>query len=201
MPTVGPTAAHPGFATVCCVNPPQFDARAQQATGFRLRDPEPADIDAIARACADPLTQRWLPLPNPYRRSDAAWFVEVFAPEQLGTGDGIVRVIEVEGRLAGVIDLKKTDWRAGTTEIGYWVAPSHRGQRLAGRASSVLADWAMREQGMQRVEIRVAVGNVGSARSAVAAGFRYEGCLRSAGFTHDGRVDLQVYGRTAADLA
>ncbi|TWP34032.1 GNAT family N-acetyltransferase [Leekyejoonella antrihumi] len=179
----------------------RFDDHSLPSDDFGLRAPCASDIDAITQACRDALTQKWLPLPNPYRWADAQRYVEEFAPSQLASGNGIVRVIEVDGEVAGVIDLKKTDWRAATTEIGYWVAPAYRGKGLAGRASALLADWALREQGMQRVEIRAAVGNIGSARAAKAAGFGYEGCLRSAGFTHAGRVDLEVYGRTVEDLA
>ena len=175
----------------------RFDDITLPGDGFTLRAPSASDIDPIAEACRDALTQQWLPLPNPYQRSDAQWYVEKFAPSQLASGAGIVRIIDVEGEVAGAIDLKKTDWRAQTTEIGYWVAPGHRGHGLAGRASALLGDWALREQGMQRVEIRAAVGNVGSSRAAKSAGYAYEGCLRSAGFTHDGRVDLEVYGRTS----
>lgn len=178
----------------------QFDEVTLRGDGVCLRAPMPADIDGIVRACSDPTTQQWLPLPNPYRESDARGFVEEFAPQQLASGDGIVRAIEVDATLAGMIDLKHTDWSARTTEIGYWVAPTHRGRGLAGRASALLADWVLREQGMARVEIRAAVGNIGSSRAAKAAGFAYEGCLRSAGFTHAGRVDLEVYGRITADL-
>jgi len=177
----------------------RFDDCTLHGEGFILRAPSASDIGQIAEACQDTLTQQWLPLPSPYRRSDARWYVEKFAPSQLATGAGIVRIIDVDDEVAGAIDLKKTDWRAQTTEIGYWVAPGHRGRGLAGRASAVLGDWALREQGMARVEIRAAVGNVGSSRAAKAAGFDYEGCLRSAGFTHGGRVDLEIYGKTAAD--
>ncbi len=179
----------------------RFDDVTVRGSGLLLRAPGPADVAPITSACQDELTQRWLPLPSPYRESDAWSYIEQFAPGQMDSGDGIVRVIEVGGRLAGVIDLKHTDWRAQTTEIGYWVAPDHRGVGLAGRASVLLADWALRDQGMQRVEIRVAVGNKASARAALSAGFSHEGCLRSAGFTHAGRVDLEVYGKVRGDLA
>ncbi len=181
-------------------NNQRFDDVTLRGTDLLLRAPGRGDIAPITSACQDDVTQQWLPLPRPYRESDARFYVDEFAPTQLGTGDGIVRAIEVGGRLAGVIDLKHTDWRAQTTEIGYWVGPDHRGAGLAGRASALLADWALREQDMQRVEIRVAVGNKASARAALSAGFTYEGSLRSAGFTHAGRVDLDVYGRTAGDL-
>lgn len=108
--------------------------------------------------------------------------------------------IEVGARLHGCIDLKKTQWAAGTTEIGYWVAPWGRGAGLAGRAASVLARWALLELGLERVEIRAAGGNIASQRAAESAGFTREGLLRNAGHTHAGRVDLVVHSLVRADL-
>lgn len=168
--------------------------------GLRLRALRGGDIDDVAAACVDPLTQRWLPLPRPYTRETALAFVSDFAVAQRDSGDGVVFAVEVDGRLHGCIDLKHTDWNAATTEVGYWVAPWGRGAGLAGRAAAVLARWALTEQGMERVEIRAAVDNVASQRAAEVAGFTREGLLRSAGYTHDGRVDLVVYGLLRADL-
>lgn len=159
----------------------------------------PSDAPDLVIGCTDPLTQRWLPLPVPYELQHARTFVEQTAPEIRVSGAGVVNAVRVGGRFAGVIDLKKTNWRGATTEIGYWIMPGFRGHGVAGRAARLLAAWAIGAGGMQRVEIRAATGNIGSQRSALAAGFRREGVLRSAGFTHQGRVDLVVFGRIAAD--
>jgi ribosomal-protein-serine acetyltransferase len=102
--------------------------------------------------------------------------------------------------LCGVIDLKKTDWRVGESEIGYWGAPWARGRGLAGKASQVLADWALCEQGMARVVIRCATENIPSQKAAVSAGFSHEGVARSAGIVHSGRVDLAVFSKVSSDL-
>ncbi|NUR49152.1 MAG: GNAT family N-acetyltransferase, partial [Hamadaea sp.] len=56
------------------------------------------------------------------------------------------------------------------------------------------------EHGFQRVELRVAPGNLASRRVAEKAGFTYEGLMRNAGFVHSGRVDLEVWSLVAADL-
>ncbi|WP_170226385.1 GNAT family N-acetyltransferase [Rudaeicoccus suwonensis] len=167
---------------------------------LRLRALDEADAEAVAEGCADAETLRWLPLPTPYPRDLAAEWIRDDVPLQRTSGRGIVRAIEYDGAFCGVIDLKKTNWRALTTEIGFWVMPAARGQGLAGRASRLLSDWAMEMAGIERVEIRSATGNFGSQRSAVAAGFTQEGVLRSAGIVHGGRVDLVVFGRTRDDV-
>ena len=154
-----------------------------------------SDADAIVEGASDPQTLQWLPLPRPYLREHAVdWIRNHCAPP------AFPRVIEVDGAFAGVIDLKKTDWRAGTTEIGYWLHPDFRGRGLMSEAVRLLGDWALGEQGMQRVEIRVATGNLASQRVAHAAGYVEEGTLRNAGFLHVGRVDLIVFSRIRADL-
>lgn len=171
------------------------------AEGFVLRPLSTPDVEDIALACQDPQTLRWLPLPRPYRREHAEGFVGDIATQVRESGSGIVCAIDVRGRLHGCIDLKVTDWSAGTTEIGYWVAPWGRGHGLAGRATRVLAEWALRDQGLHRVVVRAATGNVASQRSAEAAGFVREGVARNAGVVHGGRVDLVVYSLVRSDLA
>lgn len=178
-----------------------FPSVTLEGLGLRLRAPSSADIPAIAEACVDELIQTWLPLPRPYTEADARWFCLEFAPAQQASGDGLVLVVELEGRLAGVIDLKDTDWRDRSTEIGYWTAPWARGRGVMTAAVCLLARWVLTERGFARVAIRAAVGNRASRRVAERAGFTEEGVLRSAGHTHGGRVDLVLYSFIEADLA
>lgn len=178
----------------------RFDDATVPGEGFELRALTDDDTEPIFKACQDQLTQRWLPLPLPYTREVAAGFVNTFAPQALASGGGIVRAISIDGTLCGVIDFKKTDWRSGVSEIGYWLAPWARGNGLAGRASRALADWGLTDQGLARIVIHAATGNVASQKAAIAAGFTQEGVARSAGFTHGGRVDLVVFGKIRADL-
>lgn len=178
----------------------RFPTVTLEGDGLVLRPLETRDLDDVTRACQDATTLEWLPLPRPYQHEHAQAFVDVIAREAQQSGRGVVFAIEVDGRLHGCIDLKETDWRAGTTEIGYWVAPWGRGRGLAGRATRVLARWALCAQGLQRVVVHAATGNVASQRSAEWAGFVREGVARNAGYVHAGRVDLVVYSLVRSDL-
>lgn len=169
--------------------------------GILLRPFRPADAPDVAAACTDPVTQTWLPLPNPYTLESAQFYVTEFSEQTLTSGGGIVFCVEKDRRLAAAIDLKHTDWRGLTTEIGYWTAPWARGQGVMTEAVRVLSRWALLEQGFERVEIRAATGNVASRRVAEKAGFTAEGVLRNAGYVHGGRVDLTVLSLVPADLA
>ncbi|MEJ7754354.1 MAG: GNAT family N-acetyltransferase, partial [Candidatus Limnocylindrales bacterium] len=54
-----------------------------------LRPYRGEDAPDVALACRDELTQRWLPLPNPYTDADAlAWCTEM-APRFRASGEGI----------------------------------------------------------------------------------------------------------------
>ena len=154
------------------------------------------DIPAVAAACNDQLIQRWLPLPSPYTLADAENWCLRLSHELRDQGDGLNPAMTTEaGEFVGCVSLKKTDWRAAVTEIGYWTAPQMRSAGYTTRATAFLARWAL-ANGMERVELTAATGNRASQRVAEEAGFQFEGVMRNAGIVHGGRVDLCLYALT-----
>lgn len=178
----------------------RFESVTVTGDGFVLRPLSSADVPAIARACADEQILRWLPLPRPYTTQDAARFVEHVAPLGPAHDTGLTLAVDEGDGLVGCLDLKHTDWAARTTETGYWMAPGARGRGLATRATRRLAEWALREKHLERVELRTAPGNVASAAVARRAGFVAEGTARNAGNVYGARVDLDVFSLVPADL-
>lgn len=174
------------------VSTPRLEVRPLVAT----------DAAAVAVVFADKHTQRWLPFPEPFGHAEGLSWATEMAEERRdsGLGDhyGVVR--REDNRLVGCAWTKRTDWGARTTEISYAVAADARGFGLAAEALDALSVVLVLEHGFQRVEVRVASGNEASRRVAEKAGFHFEGLLRNAGFTHSGRVDLQVWSLVAADL-
>jgi ribosomal-protein-serine acetyltransferase len=179
----------------------QFDDLEFPYGDLALRRFTTADIAKLVEYGNDPLTQLWLPIPNPYTEEHAKWFIDEYAKELFVSGRGLLRAIDLNGQLGGSIDIKKADSTARTCEISYWSAPWVRGRGAMTSALKILAEWILCEQGMERVEVRVATNNMASQRVAEKAGFTREGIARNAGFTHTGRVDLVIFSMVAGDLS
>ncbi|WP_203988725.1 GNAT family N-acetyltransferase [Sphaerisporangium rufum] len=116
------------------------------------------------------------------------------------SGQGVNLAMEEGGTIVGALSLFRTVWGAGTSEVGYGVHPAHRGRGLAPEAVTGLAEWALTEGGLRRIELRANLDNTASLRVAEKAGFTREGVLRGGGFEHDGPHDLVIFGLLAADL-
>jgi [ribosomal protein S5]-alanine N-acetyltransferase len=160
------------------------------------------DAKPVAEIFADPRTQRWLPFPPQVMPLDGlAWSTEL-AHERRAAGDGdhYGAIRREDDCLIGCLWTQRADWVAGSVEVSYAVAPEARGFGVAAEAVDALAIALLFEHGFERVEVRVAPGNLASRRVAEKAGFSYEGLLRNAGFVHSGRVDVEMWSLVAADL-
>lgn len=178
-------------------------------------------IDANLRITSDRLTLR------PFHQDDAARirtivesgirFLPPGAPAQVSaigpwlatgvhelrhSGQGVhLAMVDDEDRIVGALSLFRTQWGAGTTEIGYGVHPLHRGRGYAAEAVRELVAWVFRTTELRRVELRANLDNTASLRVAAKAGFTREGLLRAAEMEDDGPHDLVVFGRLRHDTA
>jgi RimJ/RimL family protein N-acetyltransferase len=161
------------------------------------RADDAADLETIM---ADRAMHGFLPLPDPYTRADAAEFVSDVARRGRAEGRSITTaLVETSGdRLVGAAALELP--RAGrlSGEIGYWVAGPARGRGYSAEATRTLADWGF-AHGLSRIEIYCAVDNLPSVRTALNAGFRFEGLLRDKVKTPQGTADGAIFARLAGD--
>jgi len=163
-----------------------------------LRAPSDADVDAINAACQDPEIPRWTTVPSPYTRQDAEGFVGLIAQWWADDTQAIWGIFHADV-LVGVVGLHHITphHTGGSTELGYWATAAARGQGFMVEASRAVIDWGFAERGLARINWRAVVGNIASARTARALGFRYEGLMRQGLTSQRGRDD----GWAAALLA
>ncbi|MEU3452788.1 GNAT family N-acetyltransferase [Micromonospora sp. NPDC006766] len=172
-----------------------------EAYGVRLRPSRPDDVADTAAACADPITQRFMPgLPNPYTEESARWWIAEGEPAAWAAGGASYAIADpATDRLLGAVGLSNSMPKRRQFEIGYWVAPWARGRGVATTATRALAEQAF-AAGCARLELLADEENTASQRVALAAGFRPEGVRRSAGTARDGsRYDLVAWVRLADD--
>jgi RimJ/RimL family protein N-acetyltransferase len=84
--------------------------------------------------------------------------------------------------------------------LGYWVRTGSTGRGIASAAARLLARFGLEELGLQRIEIVVAVSNMGSRRMAEKTGAVREGILRKRLVHQDRPVDAVMYSLVAEDL-
>ncbi len=166
------------------------------AYGLALRPWKPADRDAVLAAYRDPAIQRWhVRSMNTTVEADAwlaswahGWQQETAAGWAVTDGSGVV----------GRVGLRWMDLHEGVGEVGYWVLPEARGQRVASRALSALTDWAF-GIGFHRLELLHSIRNPASCRIADNASYALEGVKSQAALHADGWHDMHLHARLAGN--
>jgi RimJ/RimL family protein N-acetyltransferase len=166
---------------------------------IRLRRFRPDDAQAVARACDDPDTARFIPgMPSPYTEADARRYLE-FCEQAWRSRERLPFAIvdEAGGLLLGAIDVRLGE----VGSIGYWIAREARGAGIATRALFLLSRWAVSDGGVERLELMTHPENVASQRVAEKAGFAREGILRAHLRFREGRRDSVLYSLLPSDVS
>ena len=143
--------------------------------------------------------REWLPFVDDVRTvEDTEKFVRN-AMHQYANNNGIQAGIYYEGKLAGVIGYHQVNWQHRWTSIGYWLGNDFVGKGLVTNSMKAFIDYAFSYLKLNRIEVRVAVGNIRSRTIPKVLGFNEEGRLRDAEWLYDHHVDQVVYGLTAAE--
>lgn len=153
-------------------------------------------LNGLAELGRDPDVQRFTYVPSPWTEGfEHTWLERYDQAREDGSRAAFAIVDEASGEFLGMAALVQIDRAGRQAEAGYVVAPHARGRGVAVRALELLTDWALGEQELQRVELRIAVDNAASIRVAERCGYVREGVLRSVHFKQGRRADVAVYSR------
>jgi len=100
---------------------------------------------------------------------------------------------------AGLIGFNDIDWINRKTEIGYWLAEKMQGKGIVTLCSEKLIHYGFQKLKLNRIQIKVAIGNTKSASIPKRLGFILEGVERGGEFHHNKYLDLQVFSLLKSD--
>jgi len=137
--------------------------------------------------------RRWLPFVDQTRRiKDTERYIRTILSPSLRK-QNCVYTIWYRGEFAGLAGYKDTDLINHKSEIGYWLTEKLQGRGIMTRAVRKLVDFGFRNMQLNRIQIRVAVGNARSAAIARRLGFESEGIERNGEYHTDRYFDLEVF--------
>ena len=171
----------------------------ENPAGLTFRSWRSRDVEALCRLANN--RNVWKNLldrfPHPYTKRDAERWIEL---NHATLSAPLNFAIERDGEAIGGVGVdRRSDVRAGTGEIGYWVAEPFWGRGIATAAARFISDYAFRAFPFVRLQASVFDANPASARVLQKAGYTLEGRLRRA-YTKDGHQgDLLVYARLRDD--
>ena len=148
---------------------------ALETARLTLDQPTAADVDAIARYCTEPVFERFMLTPWPYRREHAVGFVDEYAPNGWADDSEWTWAIRERGAelLLGVVGVRL---RGGM--VGYWLGAEFRGRGIRPEALAAVIDAVFARTDLDRVRWECTVGNAPSMRVAAKTGFRFTGAQR-----------------------
>lgn len=96
-------------------------------------------------------------------------------------------------KFAGLLGLKDINENYRKLELGYWLDQKMQGKGIITKACSTLIQFIFETMKMNRILIKVAVGNTKSSAIPKKLGFGFEGIEREGEALHGKFVDLEMY--------
>lgn len=118
---------------------------------------------------------------------------------QKGKKEDEIYTIWYKEEFAGLIAFKDTDWVNHKTELGYWLAEKMQGKGIVTASINKLIAFAFQKLKLNRIQIKVAVGNTKSSAIPKRLGFQFEGIERGSEFHKNKYHDLEIYSLLKKD--
>ena len=153
---------------------------------FRL-----SDVDDVYEYAQDPEWARFLPVPQPYLRSDA----EEFVARQLAASwpDEPSWAIVLEGKVIGALNLHDLNSERRTAALGYAVTRARWSQGFATEAVKAVMTAAFKDLNLKRVWAVADVRNIASQRVMEKAEMTHKRLVQEDASSVGPPVDMVLY--------
>jgi len=142
----------------------------------------------------------WLPfIEHTHQVSDTEKFLQSLSNQSEYPKNEIFSIWHNE-EFAGLIGFNDIDWLNRKAEIGYWLVQKMQGHGIVTKCAAKLIQYAFQKLKLNRIQIKVAVGNAKSAAIPKRLGFVFEGIERNGEFHTNTYFDLEVYSRLKSDI-
>ncbi len=101
--------------------------------------------------------------------------------------------IIIDKNIAGRIGLHHINQQNKIGEIGYWLADGLQGRGIITKCCSAIINYGFTQLGLNRIEIKCAIGNNKSRAIAEKLQFKQEGILKQAESLNGKFIDLYLY--------
>lgn len=137
----------------------------------------------------------WLPfVDNMHSVADEAAFLKTVLSVPAEKYEPIFGIWNDRNEICGLIGFHFTDFDNHRTEIGYWLLPEYQHRGIMTLSVRELCQWAVKEKGIKRIQIRCATGNAASNGVPIRLGFHLEGTERAGELLASGEyTDIHVY--------
>jgi ribosomal-protein-serine acetyltransferase len=165
---------------------------------FRLEDAE--EIYEVVCASRNELRE-WAPwCHDQYAIADTIEFLKARGTAFQKDGDHSFAIIERgSGRFVGATGINQVDRASRKANLGYWLSSAATGRGYATLSTLMVARWAFESQGLERIEIVVATGNLRSQRVAERVGAIREGIARKRLRVGDVQHDAVMFSLVRGD--
>lgn len=139
-----------------------------------------SDAEDIYKNVKDKEIIRWtLNIPYPYPKNGAIKFIKQThyrIKKKKGYAFGIIP--KEDGKVAGVTELCKIDWKNKNATLGYWIGKNHWNKGITTEAVKLILNFAFNQLKLHKVSADLFENNIASKRVLEKSGFKLEGRFR-----------------------
>ncbi|HEY9113759.1 MAG TPA: GNAT family protein [Bacteroidales bacterium] len=143
---------------------------------------------------------KWLPFVEITKsQADTEKFIQSVNYSEYNKKEKVFEIWYLE-KFAGLLGLKDINENYRKLELGYWLDEKMQSRGIMTRSCKQLIKHIFGSMQMNRITVKVAVGNPKSAAIPKKLGFHFEGVEREGEALHGKFVDLEIYSLLKKDM-